>query len=100
MSDLEIVICAAIRLPDGMIFRGHRHTDCIQTAFNHVCWNAGVESGEHHWRPAMSMDQGFITSRNRYVNRIEGLRLQLAAEIRSACPTGYRRNSLFSEDLY
>jgi hypothetical protein len=45
------------------------------------------------------MDQGFITSRNRYVDREEGLRLQLAAGIESVAPGGYR-GQLFSEDLY
>jgi hypothetical protein len=48
----------------------------------------------------MGDDQGFITSRNRYVGREEALRLQLAAGIKSACPSGYRARDLFSEDLY
>jgi hypothetical protein len=96
----EICICAAIRLPDGRVFRGHRHSDCIKTAHVTVTWNGGVDSGEHHWRADMCNDQGFITSRNRYVGREEGLRLQLAAGIRSACPSGYSVRELFSEDLY
>lgn len=100
MTDPEIVICSAICLPDGRIFRGHRHADCIRTAFESVKWNGGVDPGEHHWRADMSGDQGFITSRNRYVDRKEGMRLQLAAGIESVAPGGYRGKTLFSEDLY
>lgn len=25
------IICAAIKLPDGLIFRGHRHHNCIES---------------------------------------------------------------------
>ena len=96
----EIVICSAIKLPNGKIFRGHRHSDCIETAFKFVSWNGGVVPGEHHWTADMCSDQGFITSRNRYVDRKEGLKLQLAAGIDSVCPSGYRVSDLFSEDLY
>jgi hypothetical protein len=104
----ETVICAAIRLPDGRIFRGHRHGDCIRTAREAVNWNGGVDPwregdwiGRHeYWHPSMCEDQGFITSRNRYVDRQEGMRLQLAAGIESVAKGGYRGETLFSEDLY
>ena len=96
----EIVICSAIKLPDGKIFRGHRHSDCIRTARDFIVWNAGVDPGDHHWHPSMSRDQGFITSTNRYVGREEGLRLQMQADIESISPDGYRSGMLFSEDLY
>ena len=43
--------------------------------------------------------QGFITSKNRYVTRAEGLKLQKAAGIPSADPEGYG-SELYSEDLY
>ena len=95
----EIVICSAIRLPNGKIFRGHRHGDCIRTAVEFVEWNGGVDPGEHHWDASMCRDQGFITSRNRYVDRDEGLKLQLAAGIESVAEGGYR-HQLYSEDLY
>jgi hypothetical protein len=96
----EIVICSAIRLPDGKNFRGHRHSDCIETAFKFVTWNGGNDPGEHHWNADMCSDQGFITSCNRYIDREEGLQLQISAGIDSVCPSGYRANNLFSEDLY
>lgn len=92
---VEICICAALRLPDGRIFRGHRHGDCIWTAHNLVEYE---KPGS--WEPSMCEDQGFITSLNRYVDREVGLSLQKAAGIPSACPSGYRKSHLFSEDLY
>jgi hypothetical protein len=98
-ADKEIVICSAIRLPDGRIFRGHRHSDCINTAMMAIQWNGGVDPGTHHWSASMARDQGFITSRNRYVDRAEGMRLQRAAGIESVAPGGYR-GQLYSEDLY
>ena len=98
-NDPEIVICSAIRLPNGKIFRGHRHVDCARTAKEYVIWNGGFEPGEHHWHPSLSGNQGFITSRNRYVGREEGLQLQIAAGIQSI-RGGYHSTMLFSEDLY
>lgn len=87
----EVCICAAIRFDaDGEVFRGHRHDDAILAA-----GKAGKTRGEI----AMS-DQGFITSRNRFVSREEGARLQREAGIPSA-QTGQPVNDmLFSEDLY
>ena len=97
----EVVICAAIRLPDGKVFRGNRHSDCIETAYKFVNWNGGVDPSEERWQPNMCDDQGFITSRNRYVGREEGFKLQQAAGLPSACLSGYRLSEyLFSEDLY
>ena len=83
--DKEICICAAIQLADGRIIRGHRHDDCIHTA---IKWKA----------PYFESVQGFQTSRNRFVDRYEGMRLQKAAGIESVC--GARGDMLFSEDLY
>lgn len=87
----EICICAAIQLSGGELFRGHRHDDAIQTA-----GKAGVERGS-----IADAEQGFITSRNRFVGREEGARLQRAAGIPSAT-TGELPSDgmLFSEDLY
>lgn len=94
----EVVICSAIRLPDGRIIRGHRHGDCIRTACEWWEWNGGKQ--DRKWNGSMCRDQGFISSRNRYVDREEGMRLQLAAGIESVADGGYRGDTLFSEDLY
>lgn len=60
----EICICAAVRTPDGLIFRGHRHFDAMRTAIE----NSATK------RVTQDM-QGFITTRNRFVTRAEGAEL-------------------------
>lgn len=88
--DKEICICAAIKDTTGYIWRGHRHADCISSA---ISAKRKIPIGkESEW-------QGFITSKNRFVNRYEGYRLQVDAGIKSA-DNGYRGERLFSEDLY
>jgi len=91
---MEIVICAAIRMKDGYIIRGHRHCDCMRTAEQTPRYK------KEGW--AFSENQGFVTSLNRYVNRIEGARIQKAAGIKSKMPEGqeYLHGELYSEDLY
>jgi hypothetical protein len=86
-SSPEVCICAAVRTTDGEIVRGHRHADCLIAA---------GRRGKvvHH------DGQGFVTSRNRFVDRVEARRLQEAAGIESIDPGGYRSDVLFSEDLY
>lgn len=84
----EICICAAVRCDDGTIIRGHRHDNCILTA---------KAIGKGYTRQDM---QGFVTSRNRYVSRMEGGALQNAAGIPSAHYGGPINGMLFSEDLY
>lgn len=85
----EICICAAVKTTDGIAIRGHRHGDCIQTI---------VRMG--HKVSKSPNSQGFITSKNRYVTREQGRKLQEKAGIKSADPEGYRGTTLFSEDLY
>lgn len=85
----EICICAAIRLTDGRIIRGHRHDDCIKTAIAHGVVTYVTQDS-----------QGFMTSRNRFVGRAEGAELQNAAGIKSAHHGGEITGVLFSEDLY
>lgn len=89
MSDKEIVICAAILMSDGYIVRGHRHHDCIRTA---------REIPRYKADPMLDRYQGFVTSRNRYVTRLEGKKLQVAAGVPPF--RGKYGVSLFSEDLY
>jgi hypothetical protein len=97
MSELpEICICAAIRMPDGYIIRGHRHAHCINLACD-------MPRYRENWKCPYGDDQGFITSRNRYVTREEGLALQKAAGIPSVDRLRggkYHVRELFSEDLY
>lgn len=89
----EICICAAVQMDNGVILRGHRHDDCFQTALKYGYKERITQA-----------KQGFITSRNRFVNREEGMLLQRAAGLKSAHhPSGERElhgDMLFSEDLY
>jgi hypothetical protein len=91
MSEKEVCICAAIKDTTGYIWGGHRHTDCISSA---------IESGRSIPMEKESEWQGFVTSKNRFVNRYEGYWLQREAGIESVAADGYRNKRLFSEDLY
>lgn len=90
-SNKEICICAAVKDQFGNIYRGHRHGDCMM---------AIRQRGKEMERKEDS--QGFITSKNRFVNRREGLILQKEAGIKSADEKyeGGYGVELFSEDLY
>lgn len=88
---LEECICAAILMPGGEVVRGHRHDSCYDVVRK---------------RPAADREiicralQGFVTSRNRFVDRYEGMALQRAAGKESAIHGELRGDQLFSEDLY
>lgn len=89
-QDKEIIICSAIEvLLDGRIIRGHRHCDCYH--------NLGQRK---EYPPHVTCLEGFITSRNRFVEREVAMVLQVLAGIQSADPGGYRGDILYSEDLY
>ena len=92
-QEREICICAAIRLPSGRIVRGHRHPHCLEAA-------GGMSYKDTTAEQIRLAEQGFVTSRNRFVDRVEGRRLQEAAGVPSAALGGYRLDMLFSEDLY
>jgi hypothetical protein len=85
----EIVICAAVMSTSGQIIRCHRHHDGFRTLEAR-----GLKVEERN------RGQGFITSRNRYVDRIKAFHIQLDAGIKSKAPGGYRGLYLYSEDLY
>ena len=88
--DLEVCICPAILTDKDYPRRGHRHSDCFRT----------MTSGNLKVKADVRISQGFITSRNRFVTREEGYKLQIAAGIYSVAKDGYRGERLFSEDLY
>lgn len=76
--------------PTGLVFSGHRHGHCIYTK----CAVTGLrdaESGEN--------EQGFLTSKNRFVSREEALIIALR-ENQVMDIKKIRGNRLFSEDLY
>lgn len=87
----EQCICAAIQLPNGEVWRGHRHDSAIRTA---------MAAPDVRREDIANAVQGFITSQNRFVGREEGARIQTAAGILSAQTLRPVRDMLFSEDLY
>ena len=94
MIAMEFPICAAVQMDDGYVIRGHRHNDCMRTAVGFERY-AGV-----HIRQDM---QGFVTSRNRFVGRMEACTLFKRAEMKVAHtgePLPEDVRTLYSEDLY
>lgn len=98
-NDNEIVICAAIYFDDGIkhphqptniehgfIIGGWRHHSIIATATILNC----IDKSNHI--------QGFLTSKNRFLNRKEAKELVLQTG-QPISPHTYS-NDLFSEDLY
>lgn len=77
---------------DGYIVRGHRHHHAIRAMKE-------IPRYQNDKAP-FGDDQGFVTSRGRYVNRKEALVLQRMAGISSVAPSGYRGSELYSEDVY
>ncbi len=103
----EICICAAIKMYDGYIVRGHRHSDCFSAAAGYERYkNLTPEQRCEHVR-------GFMTTKNRFVGRHDGYDLMRVSGIarRVYDPAGSGntfdgewakdgRHPLFSEDLY
>ncbi len=85
----EICICAAVKTTTGEIIRGHRHGDCFYSI-----QRIKKKIMKH------PLAQGFITSKNRYVDRKEGAKLQNMAGILSVWTGTKIKKILFSEDLY
>ncbi len=85
----EMVICSAVKFGD-VIVRGHRHCDCITTAQR-------MRIDTKH----VSGDEGFMTSKNRFVGRKEAFEIQKLAGIKSVDQYGgSSTEELYSEDLY
>lgn len=90
---LEFCICAAIQMPNGEVIHGHRHCHCIDVARARVPMDREA---------IIKAEQGFVTSRGRFVDRQEGMLIQRASGRSSAYTAdgAYHGDGLFSEDLY
>jgi hypothetical protein len=91
--DLPTVKYRPENITKGVVIEGHRHADIIRTLLN-LTGLRTVENGEN---AAGTSIQGFVTNKNRFVNRVEGKVIaknanQLIEE------TGF--NELYSEDIY
>lgn len=87
----EVVLISAIKLQDGNIICGYRHSDCIDIANEYV---------------AQSINRnncicGFMTSKNRFVSREEAFKIaKRQNQIWHKLHEGVEENILVSEDLY
>lgn len=97
-AEKEIVICAAVRFA-GKVWRGHRHPHAMQAMRAELSYTMTRKQMDE---AQVNKDQGFITSRNRFVGRKEALAIQRAAGIKSVERGEHYHPSdqLFSEDLY
>lgn len=103
---MERIYCAAIWYKDmptakyrpvnietGLVVEGHRHADIIRTMMNllgkRTCQFGEDCSGES--------EQGFVTNKNRFVNRSEAMDIARAAN-QVISDTTFPE--LYSEDLY
>lgn len=77
-----------INVDRGLVFCGHRHPHCIYTKCS-ITGLRDAESGEN--------EQGFLTSKNRFVDREEGMKIAVAA---NQVSEDISHRQLFSEDLY
>lgn len=91
----EIIICAALRHEDtGKIYYGHRHNHCLDASNSELSWKFNRQEIAQ-----IERTQGFITSKNRFVDRKEALTIALANNqvLDKDCTRG---DQLYSEDLY
>ena len=91
----EFIICAAIKIESlGKIWYGHRYNHCISAINDELSW-------EMSRMEITKFDQikGFITNKNRFVDRIEALDI---AKRQKQLKSGWTcsKDKLYSEDLY
>lgn len=103
---MEKVLCAAIHWDDGkihsgqpkniekgFIIAGRRHHNCFAT------YSAIRETNDKKHFQIGEEEQGFLTDKDRFVSRVEGLSIAKAAD--QILPSKeIRNNQLYSEDLY
>ena len=65
--DREFILCASLKFHDNIV-SGHRHSDCYEL-IRKMCPNIADTSLPQR------EDQGFLTSLNRHVDRIEGWKI-------------------------
>lgn len=103
---MERIYCAAIWYKDmptakylptnidkGLVVEGHRHADIIRTMVN-LLGKRTCQFGENC---AGDSEQGFVTNKNRFVDRVEGLKIAREA---NQLITETTFNELYSEDIY
>lgn len=102
----EKVLCAAIwykdlptmqllptNIKEGVVVCGHRHGHCINT----VSVLAGLRTVKFGENAVGETEQGFLTTKNRFISRTEAKKL---AKQQGQDINGDNYDELFSEDLY
>lgn len=101
MEQPEIILCAAIWFDDGKKY-AHQpiniDTGIVLCGFRHGCIfpQIGGLVPERQKLGIHEKEQGFLTNKNRFVDRKEGARIAILAEQIEDVLNDY----LFSEDLY
>lgn len=91
----EFIICSAIKHEDtGKIYYGHRHNHCLDASNGELSWKLNRQEISK-----IKRIQGFITNKNRFVDRKEALIIALANN-QVIDKDKIRGNDLYSEDLY
>jgi hypothetical protein len=106
---MEIITCSAIWykdlptqifLPDniksGIVVAGHRHAHCIET----VKILSELRSVRFGPSSVGETIQGFLTNKNRFVDRLEAMEIAINSEQVDKNLLDNPRIGLFSEDLY
>jgi hypothetical protein len=92
-KDLPTVKYMPTNIDKGIVVEGHRHADIIRTIVNLIgkrtCTNGVDCAGE--------FEQGFVTNTNRFVNRVEGMKIAREA---NQLITETTFPELYSEDIY
>jgi hypothetical protein len=92
-KDLPTAKYMPINIDRGIVVEGHRHADIIRTMVNltgkRTCTNGEDCAGES--------EQGFVTNTNRFVNRVEAMKIAIWAN-QIIAETIFPE--LYSEDLY
>lgn len=92
-KDLPSVKYMPVNINKGVVVEGHRHADIIKTVIN-LLGKRTCQFGEN---AAGESEQGFITNKNRFVDRIEAMTIARAAN-QIISDTSFPK--LYSEDLY
>lgn len=92
-KDLPSVKYMPVNINKGVVVEGHRHADIIRTVIN-LLGKRTCQFGEN---AAGESEQGFITNKNRFVDRVEAMSIARAAN-QIISDTSFP--GLYSEDLY
>ena len=89
-NEIPSSLLRPINCDRGIVFSGHRHPHCL--------YQQVAITGKPQYQAGEEI-QGFLTNKNRFVDRVEGLKIALASN-QVLDLNDVRGNVLYSEDLY